>query len=315
MRKGKKAGRCLCAILAAAAMAVGVPEDVPGGIGLTMKVEAAQVMQVSELAVTALPGGISARCVYQELDSALYSMQLYLEQMDQSGSFVPAAYRELPSTSDVETAIETAPIEAESGIYRAVLLMRSSSGEQTTVRFRDSGLYNVVKAGDQYEVSPRRETEEQQIHGGWEESENDREAFLCMHSPAYSLYKEATPQSDAVLEEHCERCGQHMSYQEVPNSAYVSFLDEAAERIQDAGWGEQVVISTDRWISFDRRVFDRLAEREDVSVLVEYRYEGSDFAVLLPAGTNMEEVLDENGFCGFRYLASLFGDYQGKIDG
>lgn len=306
MRKSKASGRCLCAILAAAAMAVGVPADEQGGIGLTMKAEAAQVMQVSELSVTALPGGISARCVYQELDSTLYSMQLYLEKMDQSGNFAPAAYRELPSTSDVETAIETAPIEAESGIYRAVLLMRSSSGEQTTVRFRDSGLYNVVKAGEQYEVSLRRETEEQQIHGGWEESENDGEAFLCVHSPAYSFYKEATPQSDAVLEEHCERCGQHMSYQEVPNSAYVSFLEEAEERIRDAGPGEQVVISTDRWISFDRRVFDRLVEREDVSVLIKYRYEGSDYAVLIPAGADVSGLPDENGFCGFRYLAGQF---------
>lgn len=315
MRKGKKAGKGLCKILAAIAVIVGALTCVNGSGNLAIQAKAAQVIQISELSVTASPGGIGAKCVYQEFDSTLNAMQLYLEQMDEAGSFIPVAYKDLPSSQDALAAAMTNPLEVESGVYRAVLLMRSSSGDQTMVRFRDSGLYDVVKNKDSYEVSEHQQAEVQQAGKGSEESESSEEACLCVHNPVCSLYKEATPQFDAVLEEHCEKCGQHMSYQEVPNSAYVSFLDEAAERIRDAGWGEQVVISTDRWISFDRRVFDRLAEREDVSVLVEYCYEGSDFAVLLPAGTNMEEVLDENGFCGFRYLASLFGDYQGKIDG
>ncbi len=314
MRKGKKAGKGLCKILAAIAVIVGALTCVNGNGNLAIQAKAAQVIQMSELLVTASPGGVSAKCVYQEFDSTLYAMQLYLEKMDEAGNFIPVAYQELPSSQDALTAVETNPLEVESGVYRAVLLIRSSSGDQTMVRFRDSGLYDVVKNKDRYEVSPHRQAEDQRTGKDSEES-GSGETCLCVHNLVYSLYKEATPQFDAVIEEHCEKCGQHMSYQEVPNSAYVSFLEEAAERIQDAGWGEQVVISTDRWISFDRRVFDRLAEREDVSVLVEYRYEGSDFAVLLPAGKSMEEVLDENGFCGFRYLASLFGDYQGKIDG
>lgn len=322
MNKSKTTARGLCAVMAAMAVMLGTACGMAGEICPVIKAQAAQMIQVSELSIVPLPGGVSAKCVYQEFDSTVYAVQLYMEKMDETGSFAPVAYKDMPSSGNGQTAIETTPLEVESGVYRAVLLMRSS-GEQTMVRFRDSGLYDVTKTGGQYVVGPHQQPEEEQQDDAKAESEQagddegteDSGMGPCQHCPSYSIYKEATPQSDAVLKVNCEKCGQHMPYQEVPNSAYASFLEEAAERIRDAGQGEQVVISTDRWISFDRRVLAQLAEREDVSVLITYRYEGSDFAVLIPAGMDANGLADENGFCGFRYLASLFGDESGKIDG
>jgi len=315
--KSKTVGKRLCAVMAAMAVLLGAACSLDGSITPVIKAQAAQTMQVSELSIVPLPGGISAKCVYQELDSTVYAVQLYMEKMDETGSFAPVAYKDLPSSGNGQTTLETTPLEVESGVYRAVLLMRSSTG-QTMVRFRDSGLYDVTKTGGQYVVGPHQQPEDMQPESeqaGDDEGADDSGMEPCLHSPVCSIYKEATPQSDAVLKVHCEKCGQHMPYQEVPNSAYASFLEETAERIKDAGQGEQVVISTDRWISFDKRVLAQLAEREDISVLIAYRYEGSDFAVLIPAGTDVNGLADENGYCGFRYLASLFGDAQGKIDG
>ncbi len=327
MNKSKAAGRGLCAVMAAMAVMLGAVCGMAGNICPVIKAQAAQMIQVSELSIVPLPGGISAKCVYQEFDSTAYAVQLYMEKMDETGSFAPVAYKDMPSSGNGQTTLEITPLEVESGVYRAVLLMRSS-GDQTMVRFRDSGLYDVTKTGDQYVVGPHQQPEDMQTEAeqpddakeeseqaGDDEGTDDSGMEPCLHSPVCSIYKEATPQSDAVLEVHCEKCGQHMPYQEVPNSAYASFLEEAVERIRDAGQGEQVVIRTERWISFDRRVLAQLAEREDVSVLIAYRYKGSDFAVLIPAGTDVNGLVDENGFCGFRYLASLFGDESGKIDG
>lgn len=63
-----------------------------------------------------------------------------------------------------------------------------------------------------------------------------------------------------------------------------------------------MVITTDRWISFDERVLSAMSERADVSILILYRDHGEEHRVLLPAGADASSLGDENGFCGFRYL-------------
>ncbi len=308
MKKRKLAERGLEVILTAAAMLTGAFAGGNGGINPVIRAEAAQIMEVSELSVEAAAGGVSASCVYGELDDTAYSIQLYLEKLDETGGFTPVAYCELQGATDEVKAVTT-PLLAESGVYRAVLLMRSD-GMQTMVRFRDSGLYDVIRNGDQYEVLPHRPSGDQQTgkESGGEDTGDDG-GWFCEHEPVCSLYRKAEPESDAVMKAHCEKCGQHLSYQTVPNSAYACFLEETAEKIRQAGEGEQVVIDTDRWISFDRRVIQALAARQDVSLVVWYRYEGGEFALLIPAGSIDEGILDENGYCGFRYLASLFGEY------
>ncbi len=56
----------------------------------------------------------------------------------------------------------------------------------------------------------------------------------------------------------------------------------------------------------DRRVTDALMARPDVSLTLNYTYQGIRYTVTIPAGTNASELLDANGYCGFRYLDSLF---------
>ena len=133
----------------------------------------------------------------------------------------------------------------------------------------------------------------------------------------YFIEREATPAMDALLAGKCVNCGEILSYEEVPNSAYAAFLQETADTIQKAAKGEQIAICTDRWISFDRRVAKALADRPDVSVKLAYRYKGENCVLEIPAGKDWVSLLDENGFCGFRYLDQLFGTepQEEKIDG
>lgn len=304
-------------------------------VGLSAPVVyAAQPVSVSDLTIQAVSGGVSAECAFTGFDSGSgYTMQLYLEKMNENGSTSAITYQDLSPTVDGTGSAQTTPREVETGVYRAVLLMQTTSGGGNPIaRFENSPLYDVVRNGENYEVTLHPEG------GGGQSGENggagsgnagkrkadslaeeETEENSCSHqySLQYDICREATPDADALLAGKCVNCGEILSYEEVPNSAYVAFLQESADAIRNAALGEQVAICTDRWISFDRRVAKALADRPDVSVKLAYRYKGEAYILEIPAGEDWISLLDENGFCGFRYLALLFGTEHSeeKIDG
>lgn len=304
-------------------------------VGLSAPVVyAAQPVSVSDLTIQAVSGGVSAECAFTGFDSGSgYTMQLYLERMNGDGSTSAITYQDLSPTVDGTGSAQTTPREVETGVYRAVLLMQTMSGGGNTIaRFENSPLYDVVRNGENYEVTLHPEG------GGGQSGENggagsgnagkrkadslaeeETEENSCSHqySLQYDISREATPDADALLAGKCVNCGEILSYEEVPNSAYVAFLQESADAIRNAALGEQVAICTDRWISFDRRVAEALADRPDVSVKLAYRYKGEAYILEIPAGEDWISLLDENGFCGFRYLDQLFGTEHSeeKIDG
>lgn len=286
-------------------------------VGLSAPVVyAAHPVSVSDLTIQAVSGGVSAECTFTGFDSGSgYTMQLYLEKMNENGSTSAITYQDLSPTVDGTGSAQTTPREVETGVYRAVLLMQTtSSGGNPIARFENSPLYDVVRNGENYEVTLHPEG------GGGQSGENGGAGEnSCSHrySLQYDISREATPDADALLAGKCVNCSEILSYEEVPNSAYVAFLQESADAIRNAALGEQVAICTDRWISFDRRVAEALADRPDVSVKLAYRYKGEAYILEIPAGEDWISLLDENGFCGFRYLDQLFGTEHSeeKIDG
>lgn len=299
-----------------------------GSLGWLMQrseVKAAEEMiQVSGISVIAKEDGICAECFYRNFDSSVCTVQLYLEKQNGTEA-IPVVYRNLSDIGEEEQKAETEICREGTGIYRAVLLTRAE-GDTTVVRFQDSGWYEAVDMGDHYEVRPyvpssgentisgrpREEPEENTVSGRAGEEPEENIGSTCEHKPIRELYEPATPQRDAIFCESCELCGQVLAYGEIPNTAYVAFLDYAAGIIRKAQPAEQVVVDTDRWISFDKRVLDAIKERADVSILIWYRDQGEEHQVLLPAGVDVSSLGDENGFCGFRYLNQIFGE---KIDG
>lgn len=271
--------------------------------GLLWKMEAlaGEMIQVVEFGVIKEGESIFARCAYRHFDGSSGIMQLYLEKMDEEGDFLPISYGDLfAAGEEIQTAC-TQSQSAEPGIYRAVLLIRSGTG-MPVVRFRDSAPFEVKHAehvNGQEAEGFREAAREQRI---------EQENGPCGHVVTENTVREATPFSDAVKEESCENCGWVFARFEVPNSAYTAFLDQTADAIRAAQPQEVVRVSTDRWISFDRRVFAAMADRRDVSVLVEYRYQGKEHQVLIQAGAETDDLMDENGFCGFCHLTQVFGE-------
>ena len=49
-------------------------------------------------------------------------------------------------------------------------------------------------------------------------------------------------------------------------------------------------------------MFEAIKNRPDVAVEINYQYQGEMQVLIIPAGTDVELLMDENGFGGFRYM-------------
>lgn len=135
--------------------------------------------------------------------------------------------------------------------------------------------------------------------------EYPKEGQECQHTTEQVVITEATPQTDALGAEECTQCGKVFKYYDIPGTACASFMQNTADAIRKATTNE-VLVDTRLWTCLDKRVTDALLERKDVSLTINYSYQGTRYTVTIPAGTNAAELLDENGYCGFRYLDLLY---------
>ena len=91
-----------------------------------------------------------------------------------------------------------------------------------------------------------------------------------------------------------------------PVSAYTYFIKDTVKAIEQAS-GAELTISTDRWVSFDKSVFDALAKKPELALTINYEYNHGKYTVTIPAGADLSALCNEEGFCGFRYLDAQFG--------
>lgn len=135
----------------------------------------------------------------------------------------------------------------------------------------------------------------------------------CAHSYQQTTIVPLTFETDEVIGEKCTKCGavrQDVAPIVRPNSAYGYFLGDMSEQILDAPQGGEVFIETETWVSFSRAVMEALAARPDVSLTVEYLYEGKYYTLTIPAGYDVMSLLDENGYAGFRWVDMFVGGHE-----
>lgn len=128
----------------------------------------------------------------------------------------------------------------------------------------------------------------------------------CEHVYEWEVYKKATATTDGIMRYRCKYCGD-VDY-EVPVTAYYTFNKETQESIKNAAQGATVKITTPIFISFHEMVKDALIDRPDVTLVVDYRYQGQSYEMTIPAGSGdtLETLYGEDHFAGFRYLAGTF---------
>lgn len=139
---------------------------------------------------------------------------------------------------------------------------------------------------------------------GESDESGDKPEVVCDHVWEKTLVNGATANSDAVAADVCIKCGITGTYEMIPNSAYATFLNDAAASILNAKQ-ENVVIKTGIWTSFNKTVFNAIQSRPDVSVTVNYFYKGEPYVLNIPAGTDISLLMDENGFGGFLYINKI----------
>ncbi len=261
--------------------------------GTTISTQAAiePVVTQLEVAVSSDNSGIVARCSYQNYtDKSGYEMKLYLYRIESDGEFIESqkelAYGDAGNGS-------TEPKRVNEGVYRASVTIDDGMEMK---QINSENHYRVSQIDGNYIVAI--ENEQKENINDFSEMGN---SSSCSHVYEYFPVQQATPVRDAVQAYQCTKCGIVIDYVEVPNSAYTAFLQEAADAIQNARQ-KAVTICTDRWMSFDKRVFEAIKNRPDVAVEINYQYQGEMQVLIIPAGTDVELLMDENGFGGFRYM-------------
>lgn len=271
------------------------------GAGTSFKVQAAEAPVITNLQVTVSEDGtqLAAWCDYQNYDEQSGCvMTLYLYRVgDGSESFI-AAYRKLSYAGEGrESAVSS---DVTEGVYLASVGMDYGG---RVVQINSEHYYRVIQSGNKVEAVeiPEKETE------GTSEKESHRGSDACIHDFDYEIIRPATPEEDAIMALQCSICGALSEETEVPNSAYAAFQKEAIEVILNTHTDE-AIISTKRWVSFHQSVLEAIARRPDVTVIIQYQYQGELYEVRIPAGTDVSLLADEGGFCGFRYLNQIFDE-------
>jgi len=178
-------------------------------------------------------------------------------------------------------------------------------------RFHDSGAEIIgTGSGDAVDV----DTDKFSMYAiayedGAAPAEDSEKKVVRPHTHTYAWDKvEATEDRDGELRYQCTECYDILV--RVPLSAYYVFNANTVDKIAKAKQGETVKITTDRWISFHKMVFDALAARPDVSLEVSFldgEYKGNRISFTIPAGADSSDLFTENNFAGFMYLGNKYG--------
>ena len=131
------------------------------------------------------------------------------------------------------------------------------------------------------------------------------------HNFVWEVTKQPTPEEDGEMVYACTVCG--TVSQRLPISGYVAFNEDAAAKIRNAHYGAEVLIRTEKWISFYSVVWDELAKRPDVSLAIDFRSLDKMYEVVVPAGTDVKALKNEEGYAGFLFLSGRFGRRQLQV--
>lgn len=91
------------------------------------------------------------------------------------------------------------------------------------------------------------------------------------------------------------------------SSGYVEFQKAVRSQIKNAAPRAVLEVDGKNWMSFDRSTMEELSKRNDLTVVVRFRYLGKRWRVVVPAGYAVQTLLNQEGYSGFLYLSAVFG--------
>ncbi len=130
----------------------------------------------------------------------------------------------------------------------------------------------------------------------------------CAHTCEWITESEASETADGMMAYQCTKCGaitDYMAGGTGSTSAYAVFNKNVALKVNQAESGATLHIDTQLWTSFSKNVMAAIAARRDITVELNYRLEGKNYQIVIPAGASVPNDVDFAGFNG--YLAGLYG--------
>ncbi|MBO6240234.1 MAG: hypothetical protein J6O61_05260 [Butyrivibrio sp.] len=111
--------------------------------------------------------------------------------------------------------------------------------------------------------------------------------------------------AETTFEEKAEARARRMAFYTVNKSAEAAILA--------AGSGMAVNINTGNYYSFHRSVYEALAQRPDVTLIVDYKYKGKAYELTIPAGAvttdgtvTPDTLCGDTDYAGFLYVGTFF---------
>ena len=111
---------------------------------------------------------------------------------------------------------------------------------------------------------------------------------------------------DGLEQYLCKLCGNVQSTLTIPASQYQ--VQELYTKVTGAGEGETVTYDTGMVHTICDKLFTKLQERKDITLVLTYQYKGENYRTTFPAGVDYTELMQDadqfygmlglNGRCG-----------------
>ena len=137
-----------------------------------------------------------------------------------------------------------------------------------------------------------------------EEPVNRIPAHVCQYE--WEVVSEVSADQDGLEQYLCKLCGNVQSTLTIPASQYQ--VQELYTKVTGAGEGETVTYDTGMVHTVCDKLFTKLQQRKDVTLVITYQYKGESYRTTFPAGADYTELLQDadqfygmlglNGRCG-----------------
>lgn len=125
------------------------------------------------------------------------------------------------------------------------------------------------------------------------------------HSYSWVITQEATVEHDGIEEYKCS-CGDVQEKNTIPASEF--FVKNFYGTIKDAPAGGTISFDSKWQSTISDYLIRKLAERNDVTVVVTFEYQKTAYQMTIPAGVDYTTLLnDETAFYGYLYFANAIG--------
>ena len=137
-----------------------------------------------------------------------------------------------------------------------------------------------------------------------EEPVNRIPEHVCQYE--WEVVREVSADQDGLEQYLCKLCGNVQSTLTIPASQYQ--VQELYTKVTGAGEGETVTYDTGMVHTVCDKLFTKLQQRKDITLVITYQYKGENYRTTFPAGADYTELLQDadqfygmlglNGRCG-----------------